>query len=108
MAPIANMETLRTVVLHVTSSPADVERAVATAARLRSALAGTDVRIIVNGPALYGLTAGGELADVEACGGGLDQLGIDPSTLRAGVVVIPSAAVALAEAQFAGAAYIRI
>lgn len=98
----------RRVVVHVSEDPADVERAVSTAASLREAFPDAEVRVIVNGAALEGLRAGEPLPGVEACAVGLGRRGIDAGSLRDGVKVIPSAAIALAEAQFDGAAYLRI
>jgi len=98
----------RRVVVHVTDDPADLDRAVATAQSLREAFPDGEVRVIVNGPALDGLREGQSLPGVEACAIGLERRGIDTAALRAGVDVIPSAAMAIAEAQFKGAAYIRI
>ncbi|WP_295012718.1 hypothetical protein [uncultured Microbacterium sp.] len=98
----------RRVVVHVSDDPTDLDRAVATAQSLREAFPGAEVRVIVNGAALDGLREGQALPGVEACAIGLGRRGIDTASLGAGIEVIPSAAVALTEAQFEGAAYIRI
>lgn len=103
-----NADGSRQVVVHASDDSADLDRAVATAQSLRDAFPDTEVRVIVNGPALDGLREGQALPDVEACAIGLGSRGIDPASLRAGVEIIPSAAAALIEAQFEGAAYLRI
>lgn len=98
----------RRVVLHVSDDPVDIDRAVDTAHTLRETFPDANIRVIVNGPALEGLRRGSPLPGVQACAIGLQRRKIDPSDLREGVEIIPSAATALIEAQFDGAAYIRI
>lgn len=80
---------------------------------LAGALTGFKVRIVVNGAALQGLLGPGALrlprgANVDACAIGLESRDIDRSTLMPGIGVVPSAAVALVQAQLAGAAYLRL
>jgi intracellular sulfur oxidation DsrE/DsrF family protein len=77
------------------------------------------VEVVVQGPAVTGLTADGGFEDdlaqtlitgvnIVACRNSLDRAGLDPSQLAAGIAVVPSAVVHLAERQWAGAAYIRV
>ncbi|MBN9216224.1 MAG: hypothetical protein ABS62_04840 [Microbacterium sp. SCN 70-200] len=103
-----NADGSRRVVVHVSDDPGDLDRAVSTAQSLRDAFPDAEVRVIVNGPALDGLREGQAPPGVEACAIGLQRRGIDAASLRAVVEVIPSAATVLVEAQFEGAAYIRI
>jgi len=103
-----NADGSRRVVVHVSDDPGDLDRAVSTAQSLRDAFPDAAVRVIVNGPALDGLREGQPPPGVEACAIGLQRRGIDAASLRAVVEVIPSAATVLVEAQFEGAAYIRI
>lgn len=103
----------RDVILHVSDDPADVQRALDAAAELQRADPGTRVRVIVNGPALAGLTGTDavdvpENTEVAACSVGLDRRGVDPDDLRPEVRTVPSAVTAIVEAQRAGAAYVRI
>lgn len=103
----------RNVVLHVSDTGPDIQRALAAAALLASSDRSLGVRVIVNGPALEALTGSApvdvpERTAVAACEVGMGRQGISPGALRPGVQTVPSAVVALAEAQFAGAAYIRI
>lgn len=67
----------------------------------------------MNGPALTGLIGDEELetppgVQIQACEVGMKGRGLDRSDLRPGVGTVDSAAAALADAQLAGAAYIRI
>ena len=107
------LTTKREVILHVADDPADVQRAVDAAAGLQAADPAVDVRVIVNGPALTGLT--GEVAvglpdntQIAACSVGLDRREIGPGELRPDVLTVPSAVVAIVEAQKAGAVYVRM
>lgn len=105
-------ENPREVILHVADDPADVQRAL-DAAGLHAAGLGVRVRVIVNGPALAGLTGTDavqvpEHTEVAACSVGLGRRGIDPGELRPEVGTVPSAVTAIVHAQLAGAAYIRI
>lgn len=100
-------------VLHVSDAPGDVQRAVATGVRLVQVNDGLLVRVVVNGAALEGLLGSGhcnshERVRVEACEYGLAQRGFEPSQLKAGVGTVEMAAAAMLDAQFAGAAYLRI
>lgn len=106
-------QSAREVILHVSDDPADVQRALDAAAGLQTAGLGVDVRVIVNGAALTGLTETDavdvpEHTRVAACSVGLGRRGIDPEDLRPAVLTVPSAVVAIVEAQLAGAAYVRI
>lgn len=106
-------ESLRDVILHVSDDPDDVHRALDAAAGLQAAGLGVRVRVIVNGPALAGLTSTDtvhvpEHTEVAACSVGLERRGIDPDELRPEVETVPSAVTAIVQAQLAGAAYVRI
>lgn len=103
----------RVVVLHASTDPADVRRALDAAATLETSDPDLHVRIIVNGPALSGLTGRDPVevpanTRVEACLVGMGKRGITVDQLRPAVGTVSSAVAALAQAQFAGAAYIRI
>ncbi|MCK9914211.1 MULTISPECIES: DsrE family protein [Microbacterium] len=98
----------QTVVLHVSDSPDDVARAATTAEAIRASFPSVQVRIIVNGEALSALTQADAPPGVEACEIGMARRGIETAHLAPGVGTVASAAVELAGAQFAGAAYIRI
>lgn len=110
-------ETRNVVVLHASTDPGDVQRALSAAETLAAALGETDpqlhIRIIVNGAALDGLTGTEAVilpanTGVEACLNGMGRRGLTTDQLRPAVGTVPAAVVALAQAQFAGAAYIRI
>lgn len=106
-------ESPREVILHVADDPADVQRALDAAAGLHAADLGVRVRVIVNGPALAGLTGTDavhvpEHTEVAACSVGLGHRGVDPDELRPEVGTVPSAVTAIVQAQLTGAAYIRI
>ncbi|MBD7994613.1 hypothetical protein H9639_04815 [Arthrobacter sp. Sa2CUA1] len=103
----------RVVVLHASNEPADVERALAAAETLRTKGLPAHVRIIVNGAALDGLTGTEPVSlppdtEVEACLVGMGKRGITTNQLRPAVRTVPAAVAALAQAQFDGAAYIRL
>lgn len=103
----------RVVVFHVSDVPTDLDRAIGAAGRLVDARPDESARIIVNGPALTGLIGSGELAtppevSIEACEFGLAQRGLSMRDVRAGVGSVPSAVLALADAQRDGASYIRV
>lgn len=104
----------RTVLLHVSGQPADVARAIGMAGILHGERPETRIRIIVNGPAIPGVAVGAaplpptEVATVEACEGGLRGHRIPVDQLQPGVITVPAATVALSDAQFDGAAYIRV
>lgn len=106
-------ESPQDVILHVSDDPADVQRALDAAAGLQAASLGVRVRVIVNGPALAGLTGAQvvevpERTEVAACSVGLGRRGIDPDDLRPEVGTVPSAVTAIVQAQLSGAVYIRI
>lgn len=104
----------RTVLLHVSTDGHDITRALGIAGILHEERPDTRVRIIVNGPAVPGLTVDAApltitgAATVEACEGGMRGHDITVEQLQPGVITVPSAAVALSDAQFDGAAYIRV
>lgn len=104
----------RTVVLHVSGNPKDVARALGVAGILHEARPDTRIRIIVNGPAVPGLSLDATplditgVATVEACEGGMRAHGISGEQLQSGVITVPAAVVALSDAQLDGAAYIRV
>lgn len=105
----------RTVLLHVSASD-DITRAQETARGLRETLGDIDVRVIVNGPAIAATTKSAaeplQLVDGDApiivCATGMRRRGLDERDLLPGLETTPSAAVYLAERQWAGAAYIRL
>ncbi|WP_217178869.1 hypothetical protein [Streptomyces sp. AC495_CC817] len=92
----------------------DITRALGIAGILHGERPATRIRIIVNGPAVPGLTADARplditgIATVEACEGGMRAHGVTADQLQPGVITVPSAAVALSDEQFDGAAYIRV
>ncbi|MFD6094105.1 hypothetical protein ACFWGN_18485 [Oerskovia sp. NPDC060338] len=103
----------REVILHVSDDPDDLQRALDAAAGLQATDLGVRVRVIVNGPALAGLTGTDaiempEHTQVAACNIGLGRRGIDPDELRPEVQTVPSAVTTIVQAQLDGAAYIRI
>ena len=105
--------TVQDVVLHVSDDPADVQHGLDAAARTVAALPDAHVRVIVNGPALAGVT-GTEAVELprntrlEACRTGMQGRGITEAELRPGIQTVPAAVVALIEAQAAGSTYVRI
>jgi|SRR5690625_1694375 len=101
------------VVVHCRETEGDVEAGLATARTLRRLRPQLSVRVIVNGPALSSLVGSEELVvpekvEVQACEVGMQGRGIVAEDLRPDVATVDSAAAALADAQLAGAAYIRI
>ena len=108
------MTAQRTVLLHVSGQPADVARAIGMADILHGERPETLIRIIVNGPAIPGVAIDAAplpptaVATVEACEGGLRGHRIPVGRLQSGVITVPAATVALSNAQFDGAAYIRV
>lgn len=107
-------ENAATVVLHVSDNADDVSRAVSAAETLVEANGSLAVRIVVNGPALAGVTtsagllAPGRRTTIEACEQGMQRRSIPRDALQPAVHTIRSAVVALVEAQLHGAAYVRI
>lgn len=104
----------RIALLHVSDAPEDIARAIGIAHTLHDARPQDGIRIIVNGSAVRGATIDApalevpDFASIEICEGGLRGRGIPFDTLQPGVVTTPSAAVAIADAQFEGAAYNRV
>lgn len=100
------------VLIHVTQSEHDVARGVRAASELSRSHPELRVRVIVNGSALDGLLAPGQLipagVEVDACSIGLGKRSIDVAGLPSGVEVVHSAVEEIALAQLAGAAYIRL
>lgn len=102
------------VVLHVSDKPTDVTRALGSARTLHHFRPDLRIRIIVNGPAIAGVTRDADALDlpdfatVEACEVGMRSHRIASEDLQAGVAVTASAVVALTDAQLDGAAYVRI
>ncbi|OIU88688.1 MULTISPECIES: DsrE family protein [unclassified Microbacterium] len=106
-----------TVLLHVSSRPEDVARSIGTARTLHRSRPDHRIRIIVNGPAITGVTADATPLDlshlpatavIEACEVGMRAHDIVAEQLQPGVTTVASAVVALVDAQFAGAACVRI
>ncbi len=100
------------VVLHVSDQPANIARAL-SAAELITSREPMRVQVVINGEAITGLSGSepigaGEGVSVWACERALKQRGLPPDGLRPGVGTVPSAVIALANAQHEGAAYIRI
>jgi len=107
----------QTVLLHVASRPEDVARAVGTARTLHRHRPEHRIRIVVNGPAITGVTTDADALDlsrlpqtatVEACEVGMRAHGIPGEKLQPGVGTVDSAVVTLSDAQFDGGAYVRI
>ncbi|QMU96900.1 hypothetical protein FVO59_06440 [Microbacterium esteraromaticum] len=108
------MTSPRIALLHVSDRPEDISRAIGIAHTLHEARPGYGIRIIVNGPAVRGATLDADplevpgFASIEICEGGLRARDIPVDALQSGVTTTASAAVALADAQFDGAAYNRV
>ncbi|MFC9985062.1 hypothetical protein ACFU0W_12920 [Microbacterium keratanolyticum] len=108
------MTASRDVVIHVSDAPAGVARAIGSASTLHRFHPDAQIRIIVNGPAITGVTRDAEelrlpaFATVEACEVGMRAHALEPAALQPGILTTPSAIAALSDAQWAGAAYIRI
>lgn len=111
------MTASRTVVIHVTADPADVARSITSARILHKDRPEHRIRIIVNGPAITGVTRGADAlaidslpegAAIEACEGGMRAHEITEDDLQPGIRTVAAAIVALTDAQFEGAAYIRL
>ncbi|WP_293698160.1 hypothetical protein [uncultured Agrococcus sp.] len=102
----------RQVIVHASDAADDVSRAVDTAGRLAESIDGVRVTVIVNGPALEGVSAltheVPDAVEVSACAVGLQRRGIDSAALPPTVSIAASAAVAIVEAQLDGAAYMRL
>ena len=104
----------RTAILHVSDHPEDIARAIGIARTVHAARPSCALRIIVNGPAVRGSTKHADplpvpdFVSVEICEGGLRAREIPFDAIQDGLTTVPSAAVALADAQFDGAAYIRV
>jgi len=107
----------QTALLHVSGRPEDVARAVGTARTLHRSRPDHRIRIIVNGPAIAGVTTDAapldlshlpETAVIEACEVGMRAHEIVAEQLQPGIATVPSAVVALVDAQAEGAAYVRI
>lgn len=105
---------VKTVVLHCSDAAEDVQRAVAAASTITTDDPSIRAEVIVNGAALEGLRLAsppvepGARVSVRACSMGLSKRGIPSSDLQTEVGLTDSAVVALSQAQFEGAAYLRI
>ena len=101
------------VVLHVSDHPEHLARAVAAGASLAQDDPELEVRVIVHGAALEGVTSAAEPVTpanevrVEACRIGLERRGITEDQLQSSVNTVASAVVAMVQAQRGGASYIR-
>lgn len=94
--------------------------ALQVAANARTELPGFRVEIVVQGPTVAELAAGGETEDrvrqlladegmsISVCANSLRSLELDAATLMEGVAVVPAAVERLTQAQQDGAAYVRI
>lgn len=94
--------------------------AIQVARNARAELPDTRVEIVVQGPAVAELAAGGVLEPrvlellgdpgvrFSACANSLRSAGLAAEALAAGVAVVPAAVARLAKAQYDGAAYVRI
>ena len=108
------MTAQRIALLHVSDRPEDIKRAIGIAHTLHEGRPEYGIRIIVNGPAVRGATRDADpldvpdFASIEICEGGLRGRDIPFDSLQPGVVTTASAAVAIADAQFDGAAYNRV
>lgn len=106
-----------TVLLHASARAGDIDRAIGTARTLHKNRPERRIRIIVNGPALTGVTVDAKPLDlshlpdntsIEACEVGLKVHDIPTDALQPGIRTVPSAIVALTDAQLDGAAYVRV
>ncbi len=93
----------REAALHVCDDPADVQRTVRAAGALRGAGGVGTVRVVVDGPALAGVTGADDVrvadrVEVLACLAGMRQRDIAVTDLRPGVQTVPSAVVTLVDA----------
>jgi intracellular sulfur oxidation DsrE/DsrF family protein len=104
----------RTVVLHASGDPADVSPAVTAANSLAETHPDVAVRVIVNGPALEGVTSAGvtltpmEGTTVEACSLGMQRRSMSTDQLQPAVHTVASAVTAIVDAQVEGASYVRL
>lgn len=112
----------RTLLIHVfDETPASLPAALRVAGNAATDL-GDDasVQIVVQGGAVRGLVRDGATADevrdvmavatvsVVACRNSMQRTGVEPDVLLDGVHVVPAAVSHLAQAQWSGAAYVRI
>lgn len=106
-------KTTRAVVVHIADAPQDMERAIRTSQALQERFPGIRVRIIVNGPALTGVSSVvvdelPENVGVAVCALGLRRHDIAETEVPDGLEIVPTAPVAIVEEQFNGAAYLRL
>lgn len=105
------------VVLHV-SDCATLAHALANAGNLQAARPDTQIRLLLNGPAVTAVQGQNSMTarlgqlmaagvTVQLCRHALRAQQIDEASLPAGLEVVPAGIVALAEAQAAGWAYIK-
>ncbi|WP_261663116.1 DsrE family protein [Deinococcus sp. Marseille-Q6407] len=115
---MSSSEAALKVVLHV-SDPANLNHALANAENLWAARPGAAARLVLNGQAVTALQGHNKVTarlaaatrqglEVQACHNALEAYEIDQASLPSGVTVVPAGVVALAEAQAAGFAYIRV
>jgi len=100
-------------VIQVTKDGAEIERAIATAERIREQLPDLEIRIIVHGDALEAVTGAEPLAHdpaitVAACRLGLAARGHGVEELRPGFETVAGGSAAIIQAQLDGAAYLRL
>lgn len=107
------MSTTRAAVIHGDRLPEDFHRGIDVATRLKQVEPDLLVRVILNGKAVAEAVGTESLnlvdgVSVEVCQVALKKLGFVPGDVRPGVDVVPMAAHAILDAQFAGAAYLRL
>lgn len=107
------MSATRAAVIHGDRSPEDFHRGIDVATRLKQVEPELLVRVILNGKAVAGAVSTERLdlvdgVSVEVCQVALDKQGFSRDDVRPGVGVVPMAAHAILDAQFAGAAYLRL
>ncbi|WP_417221107.1 hypothetical protein [Arthrobacter sp.] len=115
---------MKRLLLHLAGSAVPGEPGMRGALRValnaREQMPDVEIEIIVQGPAVAQLRAGGGLAReirgllggpgmvVSACANSMRSIDLSPRDLEPGVGVVPAAVSHLTQAQFEGAAYVRI
>lgn len=103
----------RSILLHASTAPGDVPRALAAAERIVTAGLDVRVEVVVNGEAITGVP-GVSVGDIPtgvglyACQVAMTAHGVSAQDFASGVVVVSSGVVYLAERQLDGAGYIRV